>query len=87
MKLGLRKRARLIRRVPTGTRLLVYPERALELNESAAEVIELIDGRRTQAEIVLELATRHDARIAEIERGVSHVVEELRKRALIEERR
>jgi pyrroloquinoline quinone biosynthesis protein D len=85
MKLRLARKARLVRRVPTGTRLVVYPERALELNASAAEIVELCDGTRSPAELVEALALRHpDVPASELESAVLGLLRELGRRALIE---
>jgi coenzyme PQQ biosynthesis protein PqqD len=81
----LRKKARLIRRIPTGTPLLLYPERALELNESACEIIELCDGTHSLDQIVALVRERHPKDAPEtIRAGVTRVIDELAKRALLE---
>ncbi len=41
-----------LRREPDGTAMLLVPEGALVLNPSAAAALDLIDGRRTVADIV-----------------------------------
>ncbi len=84
MKLGLASKAHLVRRAATDEMVLVYPERALELNSSAAEIVELIDGTHSEPEIVTLLAERHpNAPRERIELGVSRVLLELESRALL----
>jgi pyrroloquinoline quinone biosynthesis protein D len=84
VKLGLRSKARLVRRRPGGEPLLLYPERALALNESAAEIVSLLDGTRSEHEISALLAARHpDAPPAEIRADVKSVLAELESRALL----
>ena len=39
--------------------LLLYPERGLALNETAAEILELCTGERRVSEIIDTLAARH----------------------------
>jgi len=39
--------------------LLLYPERGLALNETAAEILELCTGERKVSEIIDALAARH----------------------------
>ena len=41
-----------LRREPDGTAMLLVPEGALVLNPSAAAALDLVDGRRTVADIV-----------------------------------
>jgi len=85
VSLRLRPKARLVRRGRTGKMLLVYPERALELNASAVEVVELLDGTRTLADIVSEIAARHpDAAPDAIFSGVQRFVSQLAARALVD---
>jgi pyrroloquinoline quinone biosynthesis protein D len=84
--LCLRNKARLIRRARTGAPLLVYPERALELNASAAEIVELLDGTRSLEEVIAELCKRHpDVPPEQIGDGVDRLVSALRCRALLDE--
>lgn len=56
--------------------VLLYPEGALVLNETAAAVLELCDGRRTIDDIAAELAPRYGgadvrADVAELVAGVA----------------
>ena len=85
MTVRLRAKARLVRRPVTGAALLLYPERALELNESAAQIVELIDGRRSVDEIAGELERRHpEEDPAHLRRSVARFIDALAARALLE---
>ena len=44
-----------------GAHVLLYPEGMIQLNESAAVILELCDGSRTADQVVGELAQRFDA--------------------------
>jgi coenzyme PQQ biosynthesis protein PqqD len=81
----IRDRARVVRRAKTGQCLLVYPERALDLNHSAREVVELLDGARSVGQVIALLAERHPDTPLDVVRGrVEGFLAELRDRALIE---
>lgn len=59
-----------------GRDVLLYPEGALVLNETAAAVLALVDGRRTVADIAGELAARYGggdltADVAELIAGIA----------------
>ena len=60
--------------------MLLYPERGLLLNETAAEIVKMCDGSRTQEEIRAFFAPRGEAASAE----VAEFLEELRTRNLLE---
>ena len=45
-------------------RVLLYPEGAVLLNETGAAVLELVDGKRTVAEIAAVLGERYQADVA-----------------------
>ncbi|HEY2473464.1 MAG TPA: pyrroloquinoline quinone biosynthesis peptide chaperone PqqD [Candidatus Cybelea sp.] len=49
-----------LRRDPNGAAILLVPESALELNESAAAALELIDGERRFNEIVAAITEQFD---------------------------
>jgi coenzyme PQQ biosynthesis protein PqqD len=84
-RLALHPRVRVIRRVPTNVPLLVYPERALELNDSALEIVELLDGERTLGGIVEQLGERHpEISRQRLHAAVVFLVNELTRRALIQ---
>jgi coenzyme PQQ biosynthesis protein PqqD len=65
--------------------MIVYPERGLALNASAAEIAKRCDGTRTIQQIVDEIAhaVGPDAAPA-VERDVLAFVEELGKKGLLE---
>ena len=46
-------------------RVLLYPEGAILLNDTAAEILELCDGTRTVADIARELGARYDADVTQ----------------------
>lgn len=46
-------------------RVLLYPEGAILLNDTAAEILELCDGTRTIADIARELGARYDADVTQ----------------------
>jgi pyrroloquinoline quinone biosynthesis protein D len=63
---------------------LLYPERGMRLNETAAAIVGLADGTRTVYAIVDELASRFsEAPKEQIEEEVLTFLEEMRKRALM----
>jgi coenzyme PQQ biosynthesis protein PqqD len=45
----------------TGKSLLLYPERGLALNDTAAEIVKLCTGQATVAQIVDDLVARYGA--------------------------
>jgi pyrroloquinoline quinone biosynthesis protein D len=55
-RVRLAAKARLQRDRVSGKPFLLYPERGLELSDSAARIVALCGGERTVAEIVDELA-------------------------------
>lgn len=63
--------------------MIVYPERGLALNESAAEIVKRCDGTRTIGEIVRELEAAHGAD-AGVDRDVVALVEQLGQKGLLE---
>jgi pyrroloquinoline-quinone synthase/pyrroloquinoline quinone biosynthesis protein D len=64
--------------------LLLGPERGLVLRGSAPAVLALVDGQRSLAAIVSELARAHGAPAAVIERDVVALFEALARRHLLE---
>jgi coenzyme PQQ biosynthesis protein PqqD len=54
-------KARLRRDRVTGKSLLLYPERGLALNDTAAEILGLCTGERSVAEIIEELVGKYGA--------------------------
>jgi len=80
--LASRARVRFDRR--SGRHILLYPERGLLLTETAAEIVGLLDGRRTIAAIVDALVAAHGAGArAAIERDVLAFLDALAARALL----
>jgi coenzyme PQQ biosynthesis protein PqqD len=77
----LAKKARLRFDRHSGKHMLMYPERGLELNESAAAIVKRCDGSKSVSEIVDELAkeTGADVRV-----DVLAVIADLRKKGLLE---
>jgi pyrroloquinoline quinone biosynthesis protein D len=64
--------------------MLLYPERGLTLNASAAEIAQLCTGENTLAEIVTKLTEAHAGAAPEqLARDVQAFVEALAARALI----
>ncbi len=85
MRRPLASKARLVRRLPSGTPLLVYPERALELNTSALQIVELCDGEHSLDQIVDRLSAAYpDEPRERLRASVQTVIETLEARALIE---
>lgn len=84
-KLAAKARLRFDRH--SGKHLLVYPERGLELNASAAAIVRRCDGTRTLRAIALEVAAEAQANPDEqpaVERDVVELVEELARKGLLE---
>ena len=78
-------RARLRHDKASNRLLLVFPEGALELNPTAAAVLELCDGLRSVAEIAALLADRFPGTARqEIEQDVVGLVSGLVERRLLE---
>jgi len=80
----LARKARLRHDRHTGTSMIVYPERGLALNASAAAIAAKLDGTRTVRAIAEELAGEHGGDVETIERDVLAFVRELAARALVE---
>lgn len=78
----LAKRAR-FRYDPTReSHVLLLPERVIMLSESAAEILELCDGKRSVDEIKAELRGRYPN--AELDADVDEFLEEARSRRWLE---
>lgn len=63
--------------------ILLYPERGLVLNGSAAEILGLCDGARTVEEIARTLAARTSGTHETIEADVLAFLDTMHKRALV----
>lgn len=61
--------------------VLLYPEGMVQLNQSAAEILRLCNGNRSQAEIVQELEALFDT--SGIEAEVFNLLDEARRRAWV----
>jgi pyrroloquinoline quinone biosynthesis protein D len=83
-----------IPKLPRGVRLhfdtvrnahvLLAPERAFNVDGNAVAVLELMDGKRSIAEIAGDLATRFNAEPALIERDVSTMIDDLIAKRVVE---
>ncbi|MDI4656651.1 pyrroloquinoline quinone biosynthesis peptide chaperone PqqD [Xanthobacter autotrophicus] len=81
-------------RLPRGVKLkydqvrerhvLLAPERAFDIDETAASVLELVDGQRTCGQIVDELALRFDEKREVIADDVRDMIGDLIARRVIE---
>jgi coenzyme PQQ biosynthesis protein PqqD len=58
VRLRLARKARLKKDPQTGRMMLLYPERGLELSETAARIAELCTGERTVREIIAAMRER-----------------------------
>jgi pyrroloquinoline quinone biosynthesis protein D len=63
--------------------MLLYPERGLVLNDSAAAIVELCDGASTIGEIARALAARAGRSAETIEADVIAFVEAMHRRGLL----
>lgn len=77
----LAKKARLRFDRHSGKHMLVYPERGLELNESAAAIVKRCDGSKSVSAIVEELSKETGA---DVKDDVIAVIDDLRKKGLFE---
>lgn len=81
----LRSKVRLRFDRQTGRTLLLYPERGLELNDSAAEIARLCTGEWTIDDIARQLARTHaEVSPVEIDRAVREFLRSLADRGLLE---
>ncbi len=64
--------------------MIVYPERGLVLNATAAEIVKLCDGTRTEADIVETLSAGDSVARDTIERDVHALLERLRDKRVVE---
>ena len=67
-----------------GAWVVLAPERVFVLDEHAAEVLRLVDGKRTVADIVDVLAARFDAPDAEIASDVDAMLRDLSDKGAIQ---
>jgi coenzyme PQQ biosynthesis protein PqqD len=81
----LAAKARLLWDRHAGKHMLVYPERGLVLNETAAAILVRCDGEHTVAEIAAELAGKCKSGLAttNIEDEVATFLEAIREKGLV----
>jgi len=65
------------RRSADGQGLLLIPEGVVNLNDSAAAIIELVDGQRITMEIAALLATRYSMDVAAIASDIEDLLQRL----------
>ncbi len=63
--------------------MLLYPERGLVLNPTAADVLQRCDGLRTVASIVEELAQQYGHEVPAVEREVMTFLQTMTDRGLV----
>jgi pyrroloquinoline quinone biosynthesis protein D len=63
--------------------LLLYPEGILELDETAAALLGLCDGRRSLRQMSVMLAEEYDAPVEEIGRDAGDYLEGLKSKGLV----
>ena len=66
------------------TQVLLAPERAFDLDDTAAAVLELVDGQRSIAAIAEALAGKYEAERTEIESDILPMLSELAGKRVIE---
>jgi len=71
------------RRLQGGQAMLLIPEGVVNLNASAAAIVELIDGERSAAAIAQTLSERYGANEANITRDVETLLKDLAARSLL----
>jgi pyrroloquinoline quinone biosynthesis protein D len=67
-----------------GSVMLLIPEGALVLNDSAAAALELVDGRRPLAEIIAAVAERFDVSAGLAGEDILDLFERLEQRGLVQ---
>jgi coenzyme PQQ biosynthesis protein PqqD len=83
-RVRLARKVRLRRDPRSGKMMLLYPERGLELSESAAQIAALCTDGRTVGAIVGQLCARHaDASRAQVEADVIAFLRRLDERGLL----
>jgi len=81
----LAQKARLRFDRKTSRYMLLYPERGLVLNSTAADVIERCTGERTVSSIVDELAQKYDQQTPDaVEREVMEFLQAMADRGLVQ---
>lgn len=64
--------------------MLLYPERGLLLNPTAADVLQRCDGERTVGSIVAELARQYSHDVPKVEREVLDFLQTMADRGLVQ---
>ncbi len=82
-KLAAKARLRFDRH--SGQHLLIYPERGMQLDDTAAQIVQLCDGVRSVAVIAQELAERYAQAAPQIEKDVLEFLQSLSERCLIDD--
>ena len=86
MRPRLAAKARLRFDARTSRYLLLYPEKGMQLNGTAADIVRLCTGERTVAEIIAELAGKYSGQPREsLEREVTTFLSALEDRQLIDD--
>ncbi|MBX9926538.1 MAG: pyrroloquinoline quinone biosynthesis peptide chaperone PqqD [Hyphomicrobiaceae bacterium] len=66
-----------------GRWILLAPERVFEPDDTAVEVLKLVDGARTVRDIAGQLATEFNATITEIEGDIVQMVQDLADKGVL----
>lgn len=72
-----------LRREENGAAFLLVPEGIVDLSSSAADVFDLVDGIRTQMDIVARLADLYDAPLDRLAADVGELCESFRLRGFL----
>ena len=64
--------------------MLLYPERGLVLNPTAADVLQRCDGERTVGSIVEELTRQYGHQATAVEQEVMHFLQAIADRGLLQ---
>jgi pyrroloquinoline quinone biosynthesis protein D len=80
----LARKARLRHDGLSGATFLLYPERGLRLNDSAAAILALCDGHRSMAEIARLVSAGSGVASPDAEKDVAGFLDRLAQRGLLE---
>jgi pyrroloquinoline quinone biosynthesis protein D len=80
----LANRARLQIDAVSGTPVLLHQEAIMVLNQTGYQILRLCDGTRTSSEIVRDLENEYPVARSILSREVSHYIEAIRQKGLIE---
>lgn len=84
-RVRLAPKARLRYDRKTDRYMLLYPEKGLVLNPTAADVAQLCTGEHTVRSIAAQLATKYSQDAATVEREVMNLLVALAERGLVQE--